>query len=127
MIGKVSVLMMKSFQSLWVIPFLLAAVSWGMGVKYLGSMPDVMVTHWGIDGEPDGWSPRFWGVFHGSVMGTFIMLLLLSLAELHRKGKIAINSDFVDPRFVRYAVPIISTLIWLILLTAQYDTIQNNL
>lgn len=39
-----------------------AGLGWAMGGWMWGVLPDPMPSHWGIDGQPDGWLPKSWGI-----------------------------------------------------------------
>ena len=44
-----------------------------MAVVLYGAMPDLMVTHWGLYGQPDGWMSRFWGMAMFPLMNIFML------------------------------------------------------
>lgn len=48
----------------WTVPFaaVCAGFGWGLGWWMWDVLPDPMPSHWGLDGQPDGWLPRSWGV-----------------------------------------------------------------
>ena len=51
------------------LPFALAAACWN-------KMPHTVVTHWGIHGEPDGWTPRAPGVLGLPVLNVAVCLFI---------------------------------------------------
>ena len=54
------------------LPFVLAAAWWG-------KIPPTVISHWGLDGQPDGWMPRARGLFLLPVVNVALCLLLLAL------------------------------------------------
>jgi uncharacterized membrane protein len=45
-------------------------------------LPDRMISHWGIDGRPNGWMPRGPAVFLMPVIGVFMLLLFMVITRL---------------------------------------------
>lgn len=39
------------------------------------SLPDIIPTHWGVNGEADGFSPKYFGAFFAPVLGLFLAFL----------------------------------------------------
>lgn len=54
---------------------LITGVSVVLAVVLYGTMPEMMVTHWGLYGQPNGWMSRFWGM----AMLPIINLLMLGI------------------------------------------------
>ena len=38
-------------------------ISFAIGIYFYPGMPDKMASHWNIQGEVDGYVPKFWGIF----------------------------------------------------------------
>ncbi len=51
-----------------IITLILVLISFGISFYYYNQMPDRMVTHWGFNGEPNGYSSRAFGLFLVPVM-----------------------------------------------------------
>jgi hypothetical protein len=96
-------------------------------MAYFSKMPTVMATHWGFHGEPNGYSSRFWGVFTPSIFGSVITIIFFIADELRVRGKVKFISDPLGRQIGPYAVPIICSVLWIILLTGQYDILKSNL
>ena len=60
-----------------------------IGLLLWNQLPERMVTHWGLDGQPDGWSSRTFVVF-----GMPLLLLALQIA-----GVFDLDFHFVCDRF----------------------------
>lgn len=54
---------MKIDKTKWVISTLLCLAPILVGIYYYGDLPDMMVTHWGVNNEPNGWMPKAVAVF----------------------------------------------------------------
>ena len=50
----------------------LVILIWMMAMAMYGRMPEIMVTHWGLRGEPNGYMGRFWGVMMLPILTTVI-------------------------------------------------------
>lgn len=62
------------------IPGILATLAaLGFGIWALPGLPDQVATHWGLDGEPDGWSSRTTAVVLLPLLGLGIAALLAFL------------------------------------------------
>ncbi len=59
--------------------FLFLVFVWSGAALAYSRLPEVMATHWGLTGEPDGWMPRIWGVLWGPALLTFMALLYFYL------------------------------------------------
>jgi uncharacterized membrane protein len=53
-----------------IISILIILVSFAVGIYFYPQMPDKVVSHWNAQGQPDGYMPKFWGLF--------LMLILLN-------------------------------------------------
>lgn len=61
------------------IAFLFIAAAFAAGIYYYPQMPDLMASHWDIDGHVDGYSPKaialfFMPVFFLAILGLFILV-----------------------------------------------------
>lgn len=45
-------------------------------------MPEEMVSHWNIEGEADGYMPKFWGVFLMPTVSLIIFLLFILIPKI---------------------------------------------
>lgn len=65
---------MRKNRKKWIL-ILMTGVSMVLAVALYGMMPDMMVTHWGFYGQPNGWMSRFWGM----AMLPIINILMLGI------------------------------------------------
>src|SRR5688500_10834054 len=72
------------------IPAVLIAAAWAISLALFGRLPDRMATHWGLSGQPDGWSGRTFGAFGLPALMLFVWALCYWLPS-------------VDPRRENYA------------------------
>ncbi len=45
------------------IPTILTVIAFGLSIALYSQLPDRIVIHWGMDGEPNGWADRPFGAF----------------------------------------------------------------
>jgi uncharacterized membrane protein len=57
--------------------FVLIVLSIGISLYFYPQLPPTLVTHWGINGEPNGYSPKIWALF-------FLPVLMFALSLLFR-------------------------------------------
>ena len=58
------------------------------GLLLAPSLPEYMATHWNIDGEADGYSPRLTGILRLPLLalGIYLMLLVLPVIDPRREN-----------------------------------------
>lgn len=62
----------------WIIAAIII-ISFGIGVYYYGQMPDRMASHWGANGEVNGYMSKFWGLFLMPIVSIILFLLFLAI------------------------------------------------
>lgn len=60
---------------------LILLVVLGTAVVY-PRLPETMVTHWGVQGQPNGWMSRFWGVAIAPLMMVALYLLFWAIPSI---------------------------------------------
>ncbi|HSV94753.1 MAG TPA: SdpI family protein [Spirochaetia bacterium] len=65
----------------------LTSMSVFLAVVLYGAMPSRMVTHWGIDGLPNGWMDKFWGLAIYPLINLFLLLVYYGVPVLEPKKK----------------------------------------
>lgn len=70
------------------------------GIVFWNELPEQMITHWGIDGNPDGWSNRYFAVF---ALPTFILII----------HWLCILCTTIDPKNKNQNNKVFSIVIWL--------------
>src|SRR5690606_16693780 len=70
-----------------VVPWIILLASFASGIYFYSQFPDTVVSHWNFEGEPDGYTGKFWGAFLGPVVLFGMYLLFLTLPYLDPKKK----------------------------------------
>jgi uncharacterized membrane protein len=60
----------------------LALLSFAVGAYLYGEMPDAMATHWNASGQPDGYMPKFWGLFLIPLVSIGVILLFIAIPRI---------------------------------------------
>ena len=58
------------------------AISFLVGFYLYPYMPDKVASHWNIEGEVDGYMPKFWGLFLMPIISLVMFLLFLLIPKL---------------------------------------------
>lgn len=66
----------------FVLPVLLLVMSFVVGALVYSKMPEQVVTHWGTNGEANGFMGRFWGVFFVPVLMTLLYFFLYFVPKI---------------------------------------------
>ena len=75
------------------------------GLVFWNELPEQMTTHWGFDGEVDGWSNRYFAVFALPIFILFIHWLCIFFTSIDPKNKNQNNEIF---SIVIWITPIVS-------------------
>ncbi|MFH1077724.1 MAG: SdpI family protein [Patescibacteria group bacterium] len=62
-----------------------------VGIGLYSSLPDVIPTHWGLEGEPNGWSPKTYGAWIMPLMSLAFLILFPILPKLDPKRENYVN------------------------------------
>ncbi|MNR89838.1 Immunity protein SdpI [compost metagenome] len=94
------------------LPILLILATWALVAWYWPHLPDPMPTHWGVNGQPDGWMSRFWGAVVGPLTSTLVYLMMTL-------------SPYIDPRSRNWAAfgniyPVLKTSVTALMLFVTY-------
>ena len=76
---------LRNFRRYWTVPPLLTVGLWIYSGIEWPSMPGRMVIHKVLDGVPNGWAPRFWGLWGTALLETAGFALFVLLVELHAR------------------------------------------
>ncbi len=75
--------MKMKISRLTVVTTILALLPMVLGAVLYSSLPEVIVTHWGMGGEPNGWSPRWMGCFGlPAIMGAGCLVVGLAMDNM---------------------------------------------
>lgn len=69
----------------WIGPVLIGLMI-AFALAVYGRLPEQVPTHFGLSGEPDGWTPRFPGAFLMPVLAAGVYLLLIVLRRIDPRG-----------------------------------------
>ena len=69
----------------WIGPVLIGLMI-AFALAVYGRLPEQVPTHFGLSGEPDGWTPRFPGAFLMPVLAGGVYLLLIVLRRIDPRG-----------------------------------------
>jgi uncharacterized membrane protein len=60
----------------------------GAAIYFYPQMPETMASHWNAGGNPDGYAPKFWGLFLFPLLmgGTLLMFLLIPRVDPLKKN-----------------------------------------
>lgn len=58
-------------------------LSFIIAIYFYSKMPDIVASHWGVNGQVNGYMPKFWALFLLPIMsiGLFLLFLLLPLID----------------------------------------------
>ena len=56
-----------------------------VAVVLYGVMPEKMITHWGVFGQPDGWMSKFWGLAMFPLLNIFMLGMYLFVPRFEPK------------------------------------------
>ena len=62
-------------------PVIIILFSFVLAVYFYPSSPSVMVTHWGLYGEPNGYSQKFFALFFMPILSVFLYILFRFLPK----------------------------------------------
>lgn len=72
-------------QPMAVARIILVAAMFVVGAALYGSLPDMIPTHWGFEGQPNQWSPKVWGAWIIPAMSLLFLVLFPLLPKLDPK------------------------------------------
>jgi uncharacterized membrane protein len=95
---------MKIHTKEWII-FSLAILSIIIAIIFYFKMPSVVVTHWGIDNQPNGSMSSFWGSFLMPIVMVFLALLLVFIPRADPMKK---NIEKFNKYYFNFCILILS-------------------
>ncbi|MFA5098718.1 MAG: SdpI family protein [Candidatus Paceibacterota bacterium] len=106
--------MKKSF----IIISLIILASFAISAYLYPQMPDRMISHWGINGEANGYMGKFWGLFLMPVISLAVFLLLILIPKL---DPLKANVEKFKKQFNNFIVFIILFFFYIYLLTVFWN------
>ena len=97
--------MKSKLSKLTVITTLIALLPVILGIVLYDSLPDTVATHWGINNEPNGWSPKWVACFGIPVFMAAINIVMGTVTENTDKMN---NTSPVVLNISRWIIPVLS-------------------
>lgn len=69
-------------KKLFIIVSVLVILTFAISAYVYPSLPDQMTTHWGLDGQPNGYMSKFWGAFFMPLTSIFILTLFFIIPKI---------------------------------------------
>lgn len=99
---------MKKLSKLTVITTILTLLPIILGAALYNKLPDTVVTHWGFNNEPNGWSPKWMACFGIPLIMAAINFVLSVVTD---KEDTAVRTSKTVMSIVRWTVPVLSMLL----------------
>lgn len=99
---------MKKLSKLTVITTILTLLPIVLGAALYSRLPDTVVTHWGFNNEPNGWSPKWMACFGIPLIMAAISFVLSVVAD---KEETAVKTSNTAMNIARWTVPVLSMLL----------------
>jgi uncharacterized membrane protein len=81
-------------------------------------MPDNVASHWGANGDVNGWMPKMWGVFFMPILSLFLLLIFIIAPRMDPKWK---NIQKFENYFNRFICVLFVFLFYIFLLTTFWN------
>lgn len=75
----------KTIDTQAAVRIVIVALMFAAGAVLYPYLPDMVPTHWGIEGEPNAWSPKAWGAWIIPLMALLFLVLFPVLPKLDPK------------------------------------------
>lgn len=99
---------MKKLSKLTVITTILTLLPIILGAALYNKLPDTVVTHWGFNNEPNGWSPKWMACFGIPLIMAAINVVLSVVTD---KEDTAVRTSKTVMSIARWTVPVLSMLL----------------
>lgn len=98
--------------------FLIVLASFGVGIYFYPQMPVVMASHWNIQGQVDGYLPKFWALFLLPFILLITIFLFLTIPKIDPLRK---NILKFEKYYQGFIILIVIFLFYLYLLTIVWN------
>ena len=109
---------MKINKTSIIFPLLLIALSLIIAIYFYPILPPQLATHWGINGQADGYSSKAFGLFFMPVLSILLFIIFISLPKIDPYKK---NFDQFKKYFQNFINIIFSFLFYLYLVTIIWN------
>jgi uncharacterized membrane protein len=106
------------FSSGMILSLLIVLASYIIGGFFYPHMPDLMASHWDINGQVNGYIPKFWGVILMPVISTVLFILFLILPKIDPKKQ---NIEKFKKYFDAFIVMVFLFLMYINILTLYWN------
>ena len=89
-----------------------------IGIYFYPQMPSKMASHWNVQGQVDGYLPKFWGLFLMPIISLGLFLLFVAIPKI---DPLKYNIEKFRKYYNRFVVLIIIFLFYLYLLTIFWN------
>jgi uncharacterized membrane protein len=101
-----------------VISFLIVIASYVLAIYFYPLMPETMASHWGLNGQVNGYISRFWGVMLLPIVSTVLFVLFMILPKIDPKKQ---NIEKFRKYFDMFSVMIFLFLTYIYALTLMWN------
>lgn len=96
----------------------LIALSFMIGIYFYPSMPNLMASHWNIQGQVDGYLSRFWGLFLMPIISTVLFAFFVLIPKIDPLKE---NIEKFKTYYERFVLLILGFLLYLYLFTILWN------
>ncbi len=72
----------KKINSGLILAIILILISFGVSIYFYNYLPEKLATHWGLNGEANGFTDKFWGAFLLPAITTILALILYFIPSI---------------------------------------------
>lgn len=106
------------FSKFHYICLVIIAISFGVAAYFYPHLPENLASHWGANGEVNGWMPKIWGLFLMPVLSAIFFVVFLFVPKMDPKWK---NIKKFENYFNGFIVIFFLFLFYLFLLTIFWN------
>ncbi|MBP9758786.1 SdpI family protein [Candidatus Dojkabacteria bacterium] len=89
-----------------------------IGIGLYNQMPDLVASHWDIDGKVNGYMSKFWGVFIMPIISSILLVILLLVPKLDPLNK---NIAEFKNYYYKFILVLVAFLFYLYLITLAWN------
>jgi uncharacterized membrane protein len=100
------------------VSFLIVIASYIAALYFYPLMPETMASHWGVNGQVNGYIPKFWGVMLLPIISSALLLLFIFLPKMDPKRE---NIEKFRSQFDTFIIVIFLFLAYIYGLTIAWN------
>lgn len=93
-------------------------ISFIIGIYFYPAMPERMTSHWGAEGEDNGYMPKFWGTFLMPFISIFLLIFFLLLPKI---DPLKANIEKFRKYFDEFIILILIFLFYIYVITLAWN------